>query len=146
MYSWGDGVSDATQAELDRLLNSALRLAQSLLSEAAVFEPAALVVADDSRVLELDPDRSSLGKHPDAELVIDNAIRHLRRVRTEVRCTAVVFSTRLSKERTDAVEVRLEHRDGTAAVILMPYKKATFGGRTEYGQLRAFSSRREVWA
>jgi hypothetical protein len=57
-----------------------------------------------------------------------------------------VFSTRLSKERTDAVEVRLEHRDGTAAVILMPYKKATFGGRTEYGQLRAFSSRREVWA
>ncbi|MGX5680000.1 hypothetical protein [Schumannella luteola] len=146
MHSWGDAVSEATQAELDRLLNSALRLAQSRLTEAAVFEPAALVVAEDSRVLELEPDRSGLGKHPEAEVVIDNAVRHLRRVRTEVRCTAVVFSTRLAKERTDAVEVRIEHRDGASAVVLMPYKKATFGGRTEYGSLKAFSSRREVWA
>lgn len=146
MHSWGDAISDAAQAELDRLLNSALRLAQSRLSEAAVFEPAVLVIADDARVLELEPDRTGLGKHPEADALIENDVRHLRRVRTEVRCTAIVFSTRLAKERTDAVEVRLEHRDGASAVVLMPFKKATFGGRTEFGDLKAFSSRRAVWA
>lgn len=146
MHSWGDAISDATQAELDRLLNSALRLAQSRLSEAAVFEPVAVVVVEDGRVLELEPDREGLGKHPEADAIIDNAVRHLRRVRTEVRGTAIVFSTRLAKERTDAIEVRLEHRDGAAAVVLMPFKKATFGGRTEFGDLKAFSARNAVWA
>lgn len=146
MHSWGDAVSDASQAELDRLLDSALKLAQSRLKEAALFEPAALLISDDGRVLEIDQDRSGLGKHPEVDEVIDNAVRHLRQVRTQSRCTALVINTRLSKERTDAVEVRLEHRDGASAIVLLPYKKATFGGRTEYGQLRAFTSRREVWA
>lgn len=145
MDSWGDAVSDAAQAELDRLLNSSIRLAQARLTEAALFEPIALLIAEDGRILEVDQDRSALGKHPDVDEVLRNAVRHLRQVRGESRCTALVINTRLARERTDAVEVRLEHRDGTSAAVLMPYKKATFGGRTEFGELRAFVSRPLVW-
>ena len=146
MHSWGDAIGDAAQADLDRLLNAAIRYAQARLNEALLFEPAALLISNDGRVLEVDQDRTGLPKHPEVEDLIRNAVLHLRQVKAESRCTALVINTRLPKERTDAVEVRVEHRDGVSAAVLLPYKKATFGGTTEYGELRAFVARPLVWA
>jgi hypothetical protein len=145
MYSWGDAVGEAAQADLDRLLNAAIRFAQARLTEALLFQPAALLISDDGRVLEVDQDRSALGKHPDVQDLVRNAVLHLRQVRDQSRCTALVLTTRLPEERTDAVEIRLEHRDGTSAAVLLPYKRPTFGGHTEYGDLRAFVARPLVW-
>lgn len=145
MHSWGTGVDDTAQAELDRLLDTALRLAQSQLADAAHFEPVALVLADDGRILEIDQDRSALSKHPEVVEVLANAVRHLRQVRTEVRATALVVNTRLNREHTDAVEIRVEHRAGVAAIVLLPYKRATFGGRVDYATLSGFVGRPQVW-
>ena len=146
MHSWGDATGEAAQADLDRLLDAAIRFARARLSEALLFEPAALLISEDGRVLEVDQDRSALGKHPEVEDLVRTAVLHLRQVRDQSRCTALVINTRLPKERTDAVEVRLEHRDGASAAVLLPYKKATFSGHTEYGNLRAFVARPLVWA
>lgn len=146
MHSWGPDVDDAAQRDLDRVLDAGLRLAQAHLAEAAHFEPELVVVADDGRVLGLAADRAGLGKHPEVDEVLASAVRQLRRVRSEVVATALVINTRLHKERTDAIEVRLEHRDGAAATILLPYKRATFGARVDYGTLTGFVARRLVWA
>ena len=146
MHSWGTGVDDTAQAELDRLLDTALRFAQSQLAQAAHFDPCALVLADDGRILEIDQDRSGLSKHPEAPELIANAVRHLRQVRGEIRASALVVNTRLAREHTDAVEVRVEHRSGVAAIVLLPYKRATFGARVDYGTLSGFVGRPQVWA
>ena len=146
MHSWGTGGDDTAQAELDRLLDTAIRVAQSQLTEAAHFEPVALVLAEDGRILEIEQDRSALGKHPEVADVLTNAVRHLRQVRSEARATALVVNTRLAREHTDAVELRVEHRTGLAAIVLLPYKRATFGGRTDYGALTGFVGRPQVWA
>jgi len=146
MHSWMSEASTATQADLDRLLDIALRLGKTHLAQASEFEPDAILLGADGRVLEIAQDRSGLGKHPDPAEVISNAVRHLRQVRDEARCVALVINTRLSKERTDAIEIRLEHRDGPGLVVLQRYKRATFGNRVDYGQLSVFTSAREVWS
>lgn len=145
MGSWGDGVSDFAQHELDRLLDSALQLAQTELAKAHEFDPFAIFTHDDGRMLQIALEQGGLGKHPDSEAVADAALAQLRNLRRQARCTALTVNTRLSKEKTDAVEIRLEHREGAALVVLLPYKRAKFGSNVEYGQLRAFSGSREVW-
>jgi hypothetical protein len=69
----------------------------------------------------------------------------LRQLARQSRCTAITVNTRLSKEKIDAVEIRLEHRDGAALVVLLPYKRAKFGSNVEYSPLRAFAGSHEVW-
>jgi hypothetical protein len=146
MHSWRDDVSDTAQAELDRLLDSALRVAQGKLAQAAEFEPIAILIDVDGRILEMALDTSTLGKHPSSQTLIDSALVNLRQVKKSARCTALIINTRLNKEKTDAVEVRLEHQDGGSLVVLLRYKRASFGNRIEYGELSAFSGSRFVWA
>ena len=139
-------MSPDAQAEMDRLLDSALRVAQSNLAQAAEFEPFAIVLDPGGRVLEVGLDVSGLGKHPESDALISNATRHLRQAKDAAHCTALVINTRLSKERTDAVEIRLEHKERAALVVLLRYKRASFGNKVEYGDLSAFSGAHEVWA
>lgn len=145
MHSWRDGLDAADQADLDRLLDSGLRLAQSKLVATSEFEPFPLMLATDDRLLAVDLDTSELGKHPEAEAIRSAAVAQLRHLAASARCTAVVSNTRLSKERTDAIEVRLEHRAGTALLVLLPYKRPRFGGQTEWGQLSAYPAKPLVW-
>ena len=146
MHSWRDGLSAATQAELDRLLDAALRLAQERLTNASEFDPFAILIAIDGRLLAVDLETSELGKHPEAEAISLAARAQLRTLAPTAHCTALVTNTRISRDRTDAIEVRLEHRDGVALIVLLPYKRPRFGGTTDYGQLAAYPGTREVWA
>ncbi|MFZ2965141.1 MAG: hypothetical protein WA006_10725 [Rhodoglobus sp.] len=146
MHSWRDGLPAASQADIDRLLDTGLRLARQRLVDASEFEPFAILIAVDGRLLAVDLDTSELGKHPEAEAISLAARAQLRHLAPSARCTALVTNTRLSRERTDAVEVRLEHQDGVALIVLLPYKRPRFGGTTEYGEPAAYPGTREVWA
>ena len=146
MHSWRDQLSPAAQAELDKLLDAGLRLAQQNLAKTSEFAPFPLIVDVDGRLLAVDLDTSELGKHPDSVAISDAATAQLKHLARSARCTALVTNTRLSREKTDAIEVRLEHRDGAALLVLLPYKRPKFGGNVEFGQLRAFPGEREVWA
>jgi hypothetical protein len=145
MHSWRDGLSPAAQADLDRLLDSGLRLAQSHLAQTSEFTPFPLIVDVDGRLLAVDLDVSSLGKHPDEAEIGKAAAAQLRHLAPSARGTALVSNTRLAKGRTDAIEIKLEHSEGAALLVLLPYKRPTFGGRTDYGELKAFPGSREVW-
>ncbi len=146
MHSWRDGLPAVSQAEVDRLLDTALRLAQERLADASEFDPFAILIAADGRLLAVDLETSELGKHPEAEAISLAARAQLRTLASTAHCTALVTNTRLSRDRTDAIEVRLEHRDGVALIVLLPYKRPRFGGATDYGQLAAYPGTREVWA
>lgn len=138
-------MSDSARADLDRMLEASVRAAQQRLTQASEFDPFALVIDPEGRLLAVDLDLSGLGKHPDAATIAKAITAQLGTLATSVRCTALTLNTRLSREKTDAVEVRLEHREHAALLVLLPYKRPRFGGQIDYGQLRAFPGEREVW-
>lgn len=145
MHSWRDGLSTDAQSDLDRLLDTGLRLARQSLTAAAEFDPSAIIVAVDGRLLAVDLDTSELGKHPDADAITLALTAQLRHLAPSARATALIANARLSRERTDAIEVRLEHRDGVALLVLQPYKRPKFGGTIEYGEPAIYPGDRIVW-
>ena len=46
---------------------------------------------------------------------------------------------------SDAARVELEHRDGQALVVLLPYKRKRFGRSIEFGQLGATTGVSQIW-
>jgi len=136
---------DSPGSELDALLGAALRIAQQHLAEAASFEPFVLVMGSDGRMLSAEVDRSEIGTHPESEEIADAATAQLRGLAASVRATALTLGVRLAKERSDAIEVRLENRDGVALLVLLPYRRPRFGGRIEYGDVRTFRGAHDIW-
>ncbi len=146
MSSWRDGVSAAAQAQLDSLLDSAIAVAKRNLIHASEFDPFAIFLGTDGRLIHVEYSKERKGKPPEVETILVNLLEQLRSIAADARCSAIVLNSRLEKERTDALEVRLEHAEGASLVVLLPYKRALFGGATDYGQPRGFASRPLVWA
>lgn len=138
-------MTDDERADLDALLAAALRIAQQELDHAAAFDPFVLVTGSDGRMLAAEIDRSQLGRHPESEELEQAATAQLAGLAASVRATALTLTTRLARERTDAVEVRLDHRDGASIVVLLPFKRPKFGGRIEYGDTMTYRGAAEVW-
>ena len=146
MTSWRDGLSQDALDDLDRLLDSALSLAKANLdSSRKVFDPFAIVVDTQGRLLGTEWDTSAFGRHPDVEQLLSAALVQLRELGSTVRATALVIDAELAEDHSSAVEVRLEHREGVARVVLLRYKRATFGPALEFGELSAFPGTPEVW-
>jgi hypothetical protein len=57
---------------------------------------------------------------------------------------ALVSDVRLSD--TDAVRVELEHREGQALAVFLPYKKKRMRRGVEYSDMTAGPGSRQVWA
>jgi hypothetical protein len=140
-----DALGDTARSDLDALLAAALRLAQQELGQAATFEPFVLVIGRDGRMLSAEVDRSALEKHPGSEEIAEAATAQLVGLAPSVRATALALTARLARDHTDAIEVRLDHSDGTSLLVLLPYKRPKFGGRTEYGEAKTFRGAHEVW-
>ncbi len=60
------------------------------------------------------------------------------------RACAVVADVRLP-DGADAIRVELEHREGVAMAILLPYSTRQPGQRREYGPLSAAASDPRIW-
>jgi hypothetical protein len=146
MNSWRDQLSPADQADVDRLLDTALGIARASLAGSSEFDPFAILVDVNGKTLQMELDLAGLGKHPETELILDATGKQLRTLCDTARCTALVVNTRLAKERTDAIEVRLEHKAGSALLVLLPYKRPKFGGVIEYGSLTAFAAQPDIFA
>ena len=138
-------MTDDERADLDALLAAALRIAQREIEQVAAFDPFVLVVGSDGRMLSAEIDRSQLARHPESEELAQAATEQLSGLAASVRATALTVTTRLAKERSDAIEVRLDHRGGTSLVVIMPFKRPKFGGRIEYGDTSSFRGAHEVW-
>lgn len=140
-----DALGDAAGSTLDALLAASLRIAQVHLTEAASFDPFVLVTNSEGRMLAAEIDRSKLGRHPESEEIADAATTQLVGLAASVSATALTLNTRLAKERSDAIEVRLDHCDGLSLLVLLPYKRPKFGGRVEYGEMRSYRGAHDVW-
>ena len=140
-----DALGDDARSDLDALLAAALRVAQQELAQAETFEPFVLVTGRDGRMLSAEIDRSELDRHPESEEIARAATGQLAGLASSVRATALTLNARLSRERSDAIEVRLDHADGVSLLVLQQYKRPKFGGRIEYGDAKTFRGAHGVW-
>jgi hypothetical protein len=147
MTSWRDTASPQAQRDLDQLLNAALGFAQQQLASRGEFYPYAVAIRFDGRA-EMVPARPQpTDEHPAAPDVIAACAEELRSRQTQLRAGAIVSDVRLPDlNGSDAIDVTLEHAEGHALRVQLPYTRRPSGKDIDFGQLRAAPAGRHIWA
>jgi hypothetical protein len=140
--SWRDVASQQAQDDLDGLSNTTLPFAKQMLEKSGEFFPfgATVAVSGETAFLAGDPGQ---GEHPRSTDVLSLLVDGLRIKRADLRAVATCFDVRLPD--SDAVRVELEHQEGQALAVMLPYKKKRLGRGVEYGDLRAGVANKQVW-
>jgi hypothetical protein len=133
--------STPARRDFELLLGAALPLAQQLLASYGEFFPFAAALDADGVAEMMAGDPGVLGERPAAQEVIEACLAMLVAQRARLRAAAVVSA--VATPEGDAVRVDLEHVDGSALAVLVPY--ATGGEGPEYGPLRVVAGRARVW-
>ena len=143
MTSWRDTASQQAQDDLDALVNAALPFATQQLEKHGEFYPygVSLSTAGDEGMVAGDP---GAGERPASTAVLATLVEGLRRERDGLRAAALVADVRWSDG--DAIRVELEHREGPAIAVLLPYEQKRFGRGVEFGNLTAGESSPQIWS
>jgi len=140
--SWREAASQEAQDDLDGLVNATLPFAQQMLERHGEFFPFAAAVTSDGTVELLGSDPSP-DDRPASTDVLNQLVGGLRDQVGNLRATALVADVRAGE--SDAVRVVLEHRDGHAVCVLLPYRKQRLRRGIDYGDLRASPGPHRIW-
>ena len=127
MASWRDTASDQTQADLDALLNAALPFAEQTLSKYGEMYPFGAAVSSGGQ-LEMLASDPGIGERPNSEVVL-RALYDSARASSRTR-RAFAFAADVRVSAADTVRVELEHQDGAAIVVLVPYSRSRLKKRS----------------
>jgi hypothetical protein len=143
MTSWRETTSQQAQEDLDALLELTLPFAQQQLAEHGEFFPFAAAVGADGtpRLIAADP---GLGERPASTDVLDQLVGGLREQAGDIRAAALVADVRVGE--SDAARVELEHRDGQAICVLLPYRGRRLRRGVDYGELGAAPGQPRIWS
>ena len=142
MTSWRDDTPQAVQDDLDDLAAVALDAARHLLDKNGEFFPFGVTLSDagEQRLVAGDP---ALGEHPGSQAVLETLYAGVLGERDDLRAAAFVAD--VLADGSDAISVRVEHRDGGPAIqILQQFAKA--GSGIEYGATSASGGDRRIWS
>ncbi|GAA2002231.1 MULTISPECIES: hypothetical protein [Nocardioides] len=137
---WRDAASEPVRDDLDSLAGEAVTRAQALLEESGEFYPFGL--SADAEGLAL-VGADDLGSHPQAGEVLDVLVAGLHASRDTLRATALVYP--VSVEGSAAVRVELEHRDGPALEVLVPYTVNRRRTKVTLGASSVAEGPRQIW-
>ena len=125
---------------MDNMLDAALPFAQQMLAKHGEFHPYALSMSAGGEVAMVAAD---VGKEKAASLdVLALLYEGLAARAQELRAAAIVSDVKLGSGE-DAIRVEVEHREGGALAVVLPYKKR--GQSVTYGNLAALPGERRVW-
>ncbi|MFI6313220.1 hypothetical protein ACIBEK_24230 [Nocardia fusca] len=135
--SWRETTSEAVQADLDALLDSAIVLAEKKLSKRGEFYPFAMAVEIDGgqRLIEAGAGTARQAREMN--------LQALRGMRNQIRAAVLVVDVALPETSSSGIEVHLEHVDGPAIGVLEPY--TITGGEVTAAPLEGFTAQRAVW-
>ncbi len=134
--------------DLDELLNVILPFAQQQLEKHGGFFPFGAALGSNGDVKALagyDGDEA-----PGPDIVVELLFDGLRSdaasglIRASGVCLAMTVQLPMQSKKSDAICVRLEHRDGDAVHVFLPYRKGLLG-RVKYGELVAEKGDRQVF-
>jgi hypothetical protein len=140
--SSGGGVTPKDEAEA--VMNAGMPFAQKMLTEHGEFYPFGFAMNTDGTVVAVAG--TSPNEHPPSQQVIDNLAAAFRAgaSKGQYKVTAVFFDVRVQQpgnsDKTDAVQVGVEHVSGYCADVFFPYSRNANGGVT-YGGV--FAAKRE---
>jgi hypothetical protein len=141
--SWRDQFSSAAQDDLDGLVDTVLPFAQQMLAQHGEFFPYGAVVSADGRVEILAASRGA-DQRPGSDEHLRILYSAAQSTSATTRATAFVSDVRLDGSTpSDAIRVELEHRDGLALTVLLPYRRKR--RKVEYGDMSAQTGDRRVW-
>jgi hypothetical protein len=142
MVSWRDGASQQAQDDADSLLSTTLEVAGQRLVADGGFYPfgAAYTEAGELVLLDGDPD---LGDQPTTDAVLESLYVGTADRRRDYRSVAIAADVAVD-ERV-GVRVEIEHREGTALVLFVPYERGGAAGLT-YGEMEGSLNDPRVWA
>ena len=143
MTSWRDTTSQQAQDDLDRLLDESLPFAQEMLEKHGEFFPYAVAMSTSGEVSHIAGDPGE-GENPASVAVLEILTEGLRATRDHNRAASLVSDVRLAD--SDALRVELEHQDGPAIVVLLPYRKKRLRRNVEYEPMRASEGQRQIWS
>jgi hypothetical protein len=127
---------------LDGLLDVVLRLATEQIGKQGGFVPFAAGV-DDSGQVELVMSEDDLGDG-DGERIAGGVRDDVRSRRDGFRAVALAVDVRLPEQGRDGVRVDLEHQEGVALSVVLPYSQAA--GAVEFGDLSASAGTASIWS
>ena len=142
MVSWRDSASQQAQDDADTLLSTTLEVAgQRLVADGGFYPFGAAFSAEGALVLlDGDPD---LGDQPSTEDVLASLYTGTAARRDEYRSIAIAADVLL--EERAGVRLEIEHSEGTALVLFVPYERGGETGLT-YGDMAGSITDRRVWA
>jgi hypothetical protein len=139
--SWRDSASEQAQIDVDSLLNAALPFAQQMLDQHGEFFPYGVAI-DASGETHMAAGYTG-EERPPSQSVLDILVQGYRKQRDGLRAVALVADVRA--DGSDAIQVEIEHREGQAIFLLMPYKKRRLKRGVDYGDLTAGAARPQIW-
>jgi hypothetical protein len=142
MASWRDGASEQAQGDLDALLNAVLPFAQQTLAKYGELLPFGAAMSSHGQ-LELLAAEPGEAERPRSEAVLQALYDGARNSCSTRRAFAFVADVLVGG--ADAVRVELEHQEGTALVVLMPYDRSHLTKEITFGQMTGSTGHPRVW-
>lgn len=113
--------------DCEHLMNSVLPLAEKMLKEHAEFYPYGGHMTSSGEIVHVGGKVDDTD-HPKSQPIIDllEGAFQKQAQSGEIRASAIVFDVRIkqpgTQEKTDAIQVCLDHREGYSVQVLFPYK------------------------
>jgi hypothetical protein len=141
--SWRDGASAQTQADVDGQMRAALPLAAQRLTADGGFYPVAATLSRDGELVFL-TGPESLGDSPTTEEVLESLYAEAPAYAASQRAFAFVADVSVPGGRP-GVRLEIEHKDGVALVLLVPYTRAAAGEPIAYGEMEGAVRPMQIW-
>ncbi len=137
MTSWRDGLTENAQDELNQVLTAAVSFAETMLEAQGAFYPYAVGLTDAGA--------TEMTAGSDADDVLEQLLEELASKRDTLRAGAVVAAVHLESIDSDAVRVDIEHREGAALVVVIPYSRKKLRKKIEWGDLQSMVVQTRIW-
>jgi hypothetical protein len=145
MSNWRDDASEEVQDDFDRLAEVTLAAARSFLDLEGAFIPFPMAIKTDGVLAPIGSEQPVTPTTPDIDEVMDGLVGLFRERRGSIRALAIGADVLIPDEMMDAIEVRLEHRDGIAIKILVPYQIDSLDDTYLYDEPRIQAGDRIIW-
>jgi len=145
MSDWRDDASEEVQDDFDRLAEVTIAAARNFLDQAGDFIPFPMVIKADGELALIGLEQPLPPTPPDPQEVIDGILGLFRDRRDSIRALAVGADVEVPAEAMDAIEVRLEHRDGTAITVIVPYQIDSLDDTYLFDEPQVTAGDRRIW-
>jgi hypothetical protein len=145
MSNWRDTASDEVQDDFDRLAEVTVAAARNFLERQGDFIPFPMAIKADGELALIGLDQPEAPSPPDPVDVIAGIVGLFRERRDSIRALAVAADIEIPAEAQDAIEVRLEHRDGTSILIVVPYQIDPLDDAYQFDEPRELETRPRIW-